>query len=105
MGTNLLDAGATVQCDHAGTAQPLTPSTRVKAGGQAIVTQASPYSIAGCSLSSSGSPPCATANYVTAATRVKASGQPVLLSNSSAVCVPTGGGLTARVTQTRVKGV
>jgi hypothetical protein len=104
MSAYLLHQGATVQCDHAGPAQPMPTYPRVKVAGQAVVTQQATYAITGCSLSGTSSPPCATARYVTAATRVKAGGAPVILSNSQARCVPTGGGLTAASTQTRVKG-
>lgn len=104
MGNALLHQGAIVQCQHAGQAQPVTVESRVKVGGQAIVTQASSYTISACTLSSSGSTPCASAQWVIAATRVKAGGQPVLLDNSQAVCTPTGTGLQVLVTQTRVLG-
>ena len=104
MGNALLHQGAMVQCQHAGQAQPITVDARVTVGGQSIVTQASSYTISACTLSSSGSTPCATAQWVVAASRVKASGLPVLLDNSTAVCTPTGTGLQVLVTQTRVLG-
>ena len=46
----ILDKGATVQCLHAGQAQPVSTNPRVKVGGQAVVTQDSLYTISGCSL-------------------------------------------------------
>ena len=97
----LLHSGATVQCMHAGQAQPTAMNPRVKVNGQPIVTQSSTYTVAGCP----SNPPCATAQWVSAATRVKAGGQPVLLQDSQAVCTPTGTGLNISVTQTRVKGM
>ena len=103
----LLHVGATVQCMHAGQAQPTVPSPRVKVSGQPIVTQPGPYAVAGCTFPPppAGNGPCATAQWVTAATRVKASGMPVLLQDSQAVCTPTGTGLTVVMTQMRVKGM
>ena len=97
----LLHSGATVQCMHAGQAQPTAINPRVKVNGQPIVTQSGTYTVAGCT----SNPPCVTAQWVSAATRVKAGGQPVLLQDSQAVCTPTGTGLNISVTQTRVKGM
>ncbi len=101
----LLHQGATVLCLHAGQAQPTAPNPRVKVGGQAIVTQPTAYTIAGCPFNVSGSPvPCVTAQFTTAATRVKSGGVPVLLKDSQAVCAPNGTGVNIVVTQVRVKG-
>lgn len=101
----LLHMGATVLCAHAGQAQPTAPNPRVKVGGQAIVTQPTVYTIAGCTLPppTAGNGPCVTAQFTTGATRVKAGGQPVLLQDSQATCTPTGTPLNIVVTQVRVK--
>jgi hypothetical protein len=104
MANALLHQGAVVQCQHAGPAQPTMVNTRVKVQQQAVVTQASPFTVSGCGLSSGSNPPCVSAQWVMAARRVKASGQPVVLDNSTAVCTPTGTGLQVIQTQTRVKG-
>lgn len=102
----LMHVGATVQCMHAGQAQPTTSYPRVRVGGQPVTTQSAPYSIAGCTLPppNAGNGPCVTAQWTTAATRVKAGGQPVLLSTSQATCTPPGTGVTIISTQQRVKG-
>ena len=103
----LLHLGATVNCSHApGKATPTVTSTRVTVGGQAIVTIASPYSIAGCSMPppSAGNGPCATAMFTTAATRITSDGQAVLLQDSQVTCVPTGTPLLILTTQTRATG-
>ena len=105
---HLLHEHAMVQCVHApGQANPSQTDQRVKVSGQNIVTQVAPYTISGCSLPPppAGNGPCVTANWTSAATRVKASGQPVLLTDSQALCAPTGTGLNIVSTQTRVKGV
>ena len=101
----LLHVGATVLCAHAGQAQPTAPNPRVKVGGQPVVTQAAPYTVAGCPFNISGAPsPCITAQWVTAATRVLVGGLPVLLQDSQAICAPNGTPLNIVVTQVRVKG-
>ena len=100
----LLHMGAIVLCMHTGQAQPTVSNPRVRVGGQPIVTQTSTYVIAGCALTGTPNPPCATAQWVTGAMRVRAGGVPVLLQDSQAVCVPTGTGLNVLVTQMRVRG-
>ena len=74
----LLHQGATVLCMHGGQAQPTAPNPRVMVGGQPIVTQAAPYTVAGCPFTTASPMPCVTAQWVTAATRVLAGGQPVV---------------------------
>jgi hypothetical protein len=101
----LLHSGATVLCAHAGQAQPTLPDPRVKVSGQPVVTQAAPYTVAGCPFNVSGAPvPCVTAQWVTAAIRVRAGGLPVLLQDSQAICAPNGTPLSIVMTQVRVKG-
>lgn len=102
----LLHVGATVQCAHGGQAQATSPNPRVKVGGQPVVTQAAPHTVAGCPLPppTAANGPCVTAQWVSAAIRVKAGGLPVLMQDSQAICVPTGTPLTIVVTQVRVKG-
>jgi hypothetical protein len=101
----LLHVGATVQCAHAGQAQATTPAPRVTVGGQAVVCQPAPWTIAGCSYVVGNTPmPCVTAQWTVAATRVMAGGQPVLLQTSQATCVPNGTPVTIVQTQTRVTG-
>jgi hypothetical protein len=102
----LLHLGATVQCAHAGLAQPTVTNPRVLVSGQPIVMQPAPYVIAGCPLNISGAPsPCITANWTTAATRITSNGMPVLLLDSQAICVPNGTPLLILSTQTRVTGM
>jgi hypothetical protein len=101
----LLHQGATVLCMHAGQAQPTAPNPRVKVGGQPVVTQSAPFTVAGCPFTTPGGPlPCVTAQWVTGALRVSAGGVPVLLQDSQAVCAPNGTGVNVVVTQVRVKG-
>jgi hypothetical protein len=101
----VLHVGATVICAHGGQAKPATPNPRVQVSSQAIVTMVSPWTVTGCGMPppSAGNGPCATAQFVSAAIRVLASGQPVLLQDSSSVCVPTGTPLVPTVVQPRVR--
>jgi hypothetical protein len=103
----LLHTGATVLCAHGGQAQPLAPNPRVRVSGQPVVTQPTPYTIAGCTGQPppAGVGPCVSAQWVTGAVRVKVAGQPALLADSQAVCAPTGQPLTVITTQLRVKGI
>ncbi len=101
----LLDQSATVMCAHSGQAQPAMTDTRVKVGGQYIVTQSDTYTISGCPFMTGSNPmPCVTGQWITAATRITASGVPVLLQDSQSICTPNGTPMNIVVTQTRVKG-
>lgn len=102
----ILHQGATVQCSHAGTAQPTAVVAGVTVSGQPIVVATAQYSIAGCTMPppNAGNGPCVTAMFIpaTAATRVTSNGQPVLINTSQATCVPTGTPLIIASTQTKV---
>ena len=101
----LINVGSTINCAHTpGLAQPTAPTARVKVMGQPIVVQTAQYTVAGCALTGTPNPPCATAQFTSGATRVKALGAPVLLQDSQSTCVPTGTPLTVMVVQARVKG-
>ncbi len=102
----IVHMGATVKCGHGGEAQSPSPDPRVKVGGQSIVTQIPPFTVAACPFTTpAGNPlPCLTGNWTTAATRVKASNKPVLLQDSQATTVPNGVPLNILSTQKGVKG-
>ncbi len=101
----ILHLGATVTCSHGGQALPTTPFARVLVSGQPVVTQASPYTVAGCGfVPPGGNGPCVTATFVTAAVRVLAGGVPVVLQDSISTCVPTATPLIPVQAQTRVIG-
>jgi hypothetical protein len=102
----LLHLGATVICAHPpGQAVPVVTNARVKVSFQPTVVQASGYTVAGCALTGTPSPPCATALWMTAALRVRSNRMPLLLQDSRATCAPTGTPLTVTLTQTRVKAI
>jgi len=99
--------GAQTFCLHAGQATPTAPNPRVLVSGQPIVTMACPYVIAGCLLPPPiiANGPCIAAAWITGATRVLAMGIPVLLTDSQAICAPSGTPLLPPVTQMRVLGM
>lgn len=98
----ILHLGATVLCAHAGQATPLSPFPRVMLSGQPVVTLTSPYAVAGCALTGTPIPPCATAQWTVGAARVVAGGVPVVTMAGNSVCVPTGTPLVPVVSQMRV---
>jgi hypothetical protein len=89
-------------CSHAGQATPVAPFPRVLLSGQPAVTLSSPYVIAGCALTGTPNPPCATGQWLVGATRVLAGGAPVASMTGSSTCVPTGTPLVPVSAQTRV---
>src|SRR4029450_11044790 len=86
----ILHLGATVLCTHAGQATPLAPFPRVLVSSQPVVTLTSPYAVAGCALTGTPTPPCATGQGVVGAARVLAGGAPIVTMVGSSVCTPTG---------------
>lgn len=102
MPSPLLHVGATVQCMHAGTAQPAVPNPSVLLNGQPTVTLSSPYVIAGCAFPPASGGPCVTAQWVLGAIRVTSNGTPLLIQGGVAICTPTATPLLVTVVQTRV---
>jgi hypothetical protein len=81
---------------------PVAPFPRVLLSGQPAVTLSSPYAIAGCALTGTPNPPCATGQWLVGATRVLAGGVPVASMTGSSTCVPTGTPLVPVNAQLRV---
>ena len=98
----ILELTATVMCSHAGQAKPLAPIPRVLLSGQPVVTLTTPYAVAGCGLSGSGTPPCVVGQWTAGAMRVTAGGAPVAVLTGSSVCTPTGSPMVPVVAQARV---
>ena len=97
----LLHVGAIVTCSHLGVATPGAPNGQVLVSGQPTVTQPTPYAIAGCSLSSTGSP-CVTGTWTMATTRVTSNGQPLVIATGMSTCVSNGTPMLVSSSQTRV---
>jgi len=102
MSSPIVEQSATVMCTHAGTATATAPDPRVTLSGSPVVTVSTSYAIAGCSLTGTSVPPCATGQWVVGAARVTAGGVPVAILSGSSTCTPTGTPLMPVVTQTRV---
>ena len=102
VGGKLVQQGATVQCAHAGQAQPTSPNPRVRIGGQGTVLLPAPWTVAGCALPPNAGGPCATAQWTAGTVRVTSMGQPLVVQSGTATCVSTGVPLTVLVTQVRV---
>ena len=97
----LLHVGAVVTCSHAGLAQPTAPNPRVLVSGQPTVTQPTPYAIAACALTPSGSP-CVTGTWTTATTRVTSNAQPLVIAAGLSTCVSNGTPMLVVSSQFRV---
>lgn len=108
----VLHVGATVLCPHAGQVSAITTNTRVKVGGQFVVTIGDTFTVAGCPFTLPTVPPkpqpCVKVQWIVPATRVRVGGQFVLLQESSGICqsieqIPQGPPNVV-MTQIRVKG-
>jgi hypothetical protein len=98
----VLHLGATVLCAHAGQATPAAAFPRVLVAGQPVVTLATPYVIAGCALTGTPTPPCATGQWVVGALRVLAGGTPLVVQSGTSITTPTGSPMLPLVVQPRV---
>jgi hypothetical protein len=98
----IVQLGATILCAHAGQATATAPFPRVLLSGQPTVTLATPYVIAGCGLTGSGTPPCVTGQWVAGAVRVLAGGTPVAVQSGTSITTPTGTPMLPLVVQPRV---
>jgi hypothetical protein len=109
VGAPILSADATLQCPHGGKVSIASTNTRVNVGA-AATTVADTFSIAGCSFTVGPKPqPCVRVQWTQPATRVRVNHQPVILSNSSGVCLSAEsipqGPPTVVTTQARVSAV
>src|SRR6476620_9612608 len=98
----IVNQDSVVLCAHAGQATPVAPFTRVLVGGTPVVTLSTPYVVAGCGLSASGTPPCVTGQWLVGAMRVTAGGTPVAVQSGTGITTPTGTPLLPIVVQPRV---
>ena len=82
MGTPVITQQTTVMCGHGGSATPAPSQVRVKISGALAAVATDVYSVAGCALTGSPTPPCVVLQWLMPALRVKASGTPLLLNSS-----------------------
>lgn len=83
-----------VLCSHAGKADPTPPAARVFIMGVPVVTTAHLYTVKGCGLAASGSPPCVTGMFTLGTVRVMASYAagavfPLVIAPGTGLCQPT----------------
>ncbi|MBN1204055.1 MAG: hypothetical protein JXB05_03915 [Myxococcaceae bacterium] len=106
----LVHVGAQILCPHAGQTSVISSNVRVKVAGQYVATLNDNYMIAGCPFTvPPGTPqPCLKVQWLVGSVRVKVNGQPVVLQDSTGLCLnpmqaPQGPPNIA-VVQPRVKG-
>lgn len=102
MGSPLIATDSTVLCTHGGQARATAPATRVLLNGAPAVLAPPPWTVAGCPFPPNAGGPCVTALFSTSSLRVTSMGQPLVLSSSTASCVPTGTPLMPTAFQVRV---
>src|SRR5678816_1014331 len=99
----ILHDGAIVACQHPpGLAQPDQTDTRVTVSGQKVMTVSRMYTVTGCNLEGTNSPPCKKASWLQGAKRVTASGLAVAIDSGESLCTPSLGKLDPKVFQQRV---
>jgi hypothetical protein len=100
----VLHIGASVECNHHGSAAPLIGSLRVRVDGKAAIIQIIPYLVSGCPHTVGGSAvPCVIGTWTQCAKRVKSLGQPLVLTDSESTSIPNGTPLNPTKTQKRVR--
>ena len=100
----IIHLGATIMCTHAGQATPTASFPRVLVSGQPVITQPTPYVVAGCTLPppSAANGPCVTGQWLSGSVRVLAGALPLVLMDSQSLCAPTSTPMVATVVQPRV---
>jgi len=98
----IMHSGAVVLCSHGGQATATAPFPRVLVSGQPVVTLATQYVIAACSLATSSGPFDVSGQWIVGAVRVLAGGVPVAIASGSSITVATGAPFIAAVVQPRV---
>ncbi|MFF2488127.1 hypothetical protein ACFVSU_17110 [Microbacterium sp. NPDC058062] len=98
----VLTQASSVLCSHGGVATAVSPFPRVLVAGAPVVTLATQYAIAGCSLSTSSGPFDVSGQWVAGAVRVLAGGVPVAIATGSSLSIATGAPLIPGAVQPRV---
>jgi hypothetical protein len=103
MAGKILHKGALVLCPHTpGAAQPDQTAARVTVSGQEVATLLPLYTVTGCGLNGTNSPPCTKAQWLKGAEHVFVGGVPVVIASGTSLCTPSGASLDPRVFQQRV---
>lgn len=110
MPSDLVHAGVSATCPHAGRVLMLSGANRVLVNGMPVASAGDRFPIVGCSFTTGGSPqPCVNVHWVAPASRILINGQPAILQSSTGLClnaehVSQGPALVA-ATQRRVSGL
>jgi hypothetical protein len=97
----IVEGLALVTCSHAGKGTPANVSTRVFIEGSPVVTLATIYAIAGCSLAASTGPFDLTGSFTAGAERVFSEGVPLAVAPGESACLATANPLLVAEPQTR----
>ena len=108
MAGQIVTGGATVLCAHSAPVSIITSDNRVQLVGGPAATLSDTYTVTGCAFTAGPKPqPCTRVQWVEPARRVLIGGQPVILHNSTGVCLSAElipqGQPTVVATQVRVK--
>jgi hypothetical protein len=98
----LLPLTAPLACPHGGPAKPAPLPVRVRVLQQPVVLQTAACTVA-CPLPPQAPPRCVSAAWAVAALRVRSMGIPLVLTDSRAICAPSGGPLVIVPSQVRVR--
>lgn len=110
MPSDLVHAGVSAICPHAGQVLMLSGDSRVLVNGMPVASVGDRFPIVGCPFNTGGRPqPCVTVHWVAPASRILINGQPAILQSSIGLClsaehVSQGPALVA-ATQGRVSGL
>jgi len=100
----IIHKDAVVACQHApGVADAKAPDLRVSVSGKPVITIFRDYTVTGCALNGTNSPPCTTAMWIEGAKRVKVGGLAVAIDSGKSKCIPSLGKLEPRIFQKRVE--
>lgn len=108
MGNPIVGANAQVMCMHGAPAKSIRPNPRVTVGGVPVLTFLPAMMVSGCPNMTQSVPPapfpCVTGLWDASAVsqKVTVEGDPVVLSNSTAKCLPTNLGVSIVPGQMRV---
>jgi hypothetical protein len=97
----LLTMTAPLTCPHGGQAKAAPLPARVRSMQQPVILQTAVCTVA-CPLPPQ-QPRCITAAWAVAALRVRSLGVPLVLTDSKALCTPSGGPLVIVPSQLRVR--
>lgn len=88
----IMTTQSSAQCSHGGTVSLTTANAVAKIDGAFALLQTDVHSIAGCPFMKGTTPsPCLTVTWVTGAMQTKVNQVPVLLSNSTGLCISATG--------------